>query len=135
MNRFYDELSERILGFDVNVIKLEKQLYKTCSGRHVYGQVFRYATSAGANYEEARVGECRADFIHKMQIVLKELRESHFWIKFIAQSNMYSSRDEVLKSLLTESRELSNIIAKSIMTAKSKMKSDNHLRPQNHPKP
>ena len=121
MSSFSDDLSERLLVFAVNIIKLEKQLCRTYSGRHIYGQLFRAGTSSGANYEEARAGESRADFIHKMQIVLKELRESHFWIKLIVASKLILSEDEVLKSLFTESKELSSIIAKSVVTAKSKI--------------
>ena len=78
MGRFSDDLSDRFMKFVVTILKLERELLKTYSGRHIYGQLFRAGTSAGANYEEARAGESRADFIHKMQIVLKELRESHF---------------------------------------------------------
>ena len=122
MGSFYDDLSDRFMVFVVNIIKLEKQLCKTYSGRHIYGQLFRAGTSAGANYEELRAGESRADFIHKMQIVLKELRESHFWIKLIIASKLITSEDEVLKFLFNESKELASIIAKSVVTAKSKKK-------------
>jgi four helix bundle protein len=98
---------------------IEKQLCKTYSGRHVYGQLFRAGTSSGANYEEARAGESMADFIHKMQIVLKELRESHFWIKLILKANLITSEDEVLKFIFTESKELISITAKSVVTGES----------------
>ncbi|MDZ4204406.1 MAG: four helix bundle protein, partial [Bacteroidales bacterium] len=81
MSKLSDDLSDRFLNFAVNIIKLESPLCKTYSGRHIYGQLFRAGTSTGANYEEARAGESRADFIHKMQVVLKELREAHYWIK------------------------------------------------------
>jgi four helix bundle protein len=121
MVSFSDDLSDRFLNFVVNIIKIEKQLCKTYSGRHIYGQLFRAGSSTAANYEEARAGESRADFIHKMQIVLKELRESHFWIKLIKASNMISSEEEILKFLFNESKELTNIIAKSVVTAKSKI--------------
>ena len=120
MGSFSDDLSERFLVFVVSIIKLEKQLCKTYSGRHIYGQLFRAGTSAGANYEEARAGESRADFIHKMQIVLKELRESYFWIKLIIAAKLITTEDEVLKFLFNESKELASIIAKSVVTAKSK---------------
>ena len=120
MGSFSDDLSERFLVFVVSIIKLEKQLCKTYSGRHIYGQLFRAETSAGANYEEARAGESRADFIHKMQIVLKELRESYFWIKLIIAAKLITTEDEVLKFLFNESKELASIIAKSVVTAKSK---------------
>ena len=118
MGGFSDDLSNRFMNFVVNILKLEKQLCKTYSGRHIYGQLFRAGTSSGANYEEARAGESRADFIHKMQIVLKELRESHFWIKLIFAAKLIEN--EVLEFLFNESKELANITAKSIVTAKLK---------------
>ena len=121
MGSFSDDLSDRFMNLVINIIKLERGLIKTYSGRHIFGQLFRAGTSAGANYEEARAGESRADFIHKMQIVLKELRESYFWIKLIFESNLISKEDEVLKFLCSESKELTNIIAKSVITAKSKV--------------
>jgi four helix bundle protein len=121
MSSFSNEMSDRFMVFVVNIIKIEKQLCKTYSGRHIYGQLFRAGTSTGANYEEARAGESRADFIHKMQIVLKELRESYFWIRLIIAAKLITSEDEVLKFLNNESKELSNIIAKSVVTAKSKI--------------
>ena len=127
MGSFSDDLSDRFLTFVVNIIKIEKQLCKTYSGRHIYGQLFRAGSSTAANYEEARAGESRADFIHKMQIVLKELRESHFWIKLIIASKLISSEDEVLKFLFRESKELTNITAKSVVTAKSKVGKDSKV--------
>ena len=120
MGSFSDNMSSRFIVFTVNIIKLEKQLCRTYSGRHIYGQLFRAGTSAGANYEESRAGESRADFIHKMQIVFKELRESHFWIKLIIAAKLNPTEEEVLQFLFNESKELANIIAKSIITAKSK---------------
>jgi four helix bundle protein len=73
-------------------------------------------------YEEAQAGESRADFIHKMQTVLKELKESHFWIKLIIASELLTTEDEVLRFLFNEQKELASIIAKSVVTAKSKIK-------------
>ena len=121
MGNFSDNLSDRFMLFTVNIFKIEKQLCKTYSGRHIYGQLFRAATSTGANYEEARAGESRADFIHKMQIVLKELRESYFWIKLIIAAKLVTSEDEVLKFAFNESKELANITSKSVVTAKAKI--------------
>jgi four helix bundle protein len=121
MGRFSDDLSDRFMKFVVTILKLERELLKTYLGRHIYGQLFRAGTSAGANYEEARAGESRADFIHKMQIVLKELRESYFWTKLIVKSKLISNEEEALKFLYIESKELANIIAISVITAKSKV--------------
>jgi four helix bundle protein len=120
MSRFSDEMAERFLVLVVNILILEKQLCKTYSGRHVYGQLFRAGTSVGANYEESRAGESRADFVHKMQIVLKELREANYWIKLIDATKLCPSDDDVVKFLSRESGELAKIISKSVVTAKSK---------------
>ncbi|MCX6304301.1 MAG: four helix bundle protein [Bacteroidetes bacterium] len=120
MNKFYDEMSNRFIVFAVNIINIEKQLCKTYSGRHIYSQLFRAGTSTGANYEEARAAESKADFVHKMQIVLKELRESGFWLRLIIAARLIPSENEVLAFLVHESKELANITAKSVMTAKSK---------------
>ncbi len=81
-------------------------------------QLARSATSAGANYEEACSAESRADFIHKMQIVLKELRESLYWMRLIEKTNL--ATPSKLLPLSQEASELASIIAKSIVTAKSR---------------
>jgi len=121
MENFSKDMSGRFLSFAVKIVKLENQLCKTFSGRHIYNQVFRAATSAAANFEEARSGESKADFIHKMQVVLKELRESHFWIKLVIAANPASSQDEFLNLVYKESKELASITAKSVVTAKLKI--------------
>jgi four helix bundle protein len=122
MSGFSDKMSERFMAFVINIIKIEKLLLRSYSGRHIYGQLFRAGTSAGANYEEARAGESKADFIHKLQLVLKELRESHYWIKLIIASKLITSDNEALICLLNESKELASITAKSVVTAKSNIR-------------
>lgn len=121
MTAFSDNLSERFMMMVVNIIKLEKQLCKSYSGRHIYGQLFRSGTSAGANFEESRAAESRADFIHKMQIVLKELRESNYWIRLTEEVKYFTPEFDTTKLLFNESKELANITAKSVFTAKSKI--------------
>ena len=68
MGSFSDELSSRFMVFVVSILKIEKEVCRSRSGRHIYGQLFRSGSSAGANYEEARAGESRADFVHKLQL-------------------------------------------------------------------
>ena len=80
----------------------------------------RAATSAGANYEEACAAESRADFIHKMQIVLKELRESHYWLRLLEKSDLTAKSE--LAPILKEADELCRIIAQSVITAKDKLR-------------
>jgi four helix bundle protein len=72
------QLSERFLSYAAHVVKLSTLLRRTATGREIAGQLLRAGTSSGANYEEARGAQSRADFLHKLQIVLKELRESLF---------------------------------------------------------
>jgi len=112
-----DDIAERLLDFAVRVIKLVNALPKTIVGRHVAGQLVRSGTSCGSNYEEARGAESRADFIHKLGIALKEIKESRFWLKVIYHAKIM--KPEQIESLIEECEELAAIIAKSIITAKS----------------
>jgi len=114
------DLSERLLEFSANVVKLTAKLNRTAAGRHIANQLMRAATSAGANYQEACAAESKADFVHKMQIVLKELRESHYWLKLLDRVGV--SPDIPLPGLLIEADELVKIFAKSIITAKTRVR-------------
>ena len=111
------ELSERLLDFAACCINLTARLNRTAAGKHITIQLMRSATSSGANYEEACGAESRADFIHKLQIVLKELRESSYWLRLVHKVD--ASYTNNLQPLLNESQELTKIIAKSVVTAKS----------------
>ena len=113
-----NDLSERLLNFAVSIIKFIVKLNRTAVGRHIGNQLMRSSTSSGANYEEACGAESKADFIHKMQLVLKELRESLYWLRLIKKASLTS--DEHLQPLLNEAKELVKIVAKSVITAKSK---------------
>ena len=113
-------LSERLLEFAVSSIKLTVRLKRTAVGRYIANQLMRAASSSGANYEEACGAESKADFIHKMQLVLKELRESLYWLKLMERSDLISSKE--LQPLLAEANELIKIVAKSVITAKGEGK-------------
>ena len=73
-------LARRFLRFAVGIIGIVNRLPKTLVGRHVGGHLLRAGTSAGANYEEACCAESRADFVHRMGVVLKELKETRYWL-------------------------------------------------------
>ncbi|MEW6684870.1 MAG: four helix bundle protein [Candidatus Edwardsbacteria bacterium] len=113
-----DNIAERLLDFAVSMIKLVDALPRTVVGKHIGGQLLRSGTSPGSNYEEARGAESRADFIHKLGVVLKELKESRFWMKVIYCAKLVSP--EHLNPLISECEELCAIITKSIITAKEK---------------
>jgi len=114
LTRAYD-LEERLIDFAVRVIRIAQALPKTEVGRHVCGQITRSGTSAAPNYGEAQGAESRADFIHKMRIALKELRETKVWLKIIKQAGLIEA--EKLKNVLDENDELIAIFAKSLKTA------------------
>ncbi len=118
MNERTNQLSDRLLDFAVNVIKIADALPNTVTGRHVGGQLVRAGTSAGSNYEEACGAESRSDFAHKMSIVLKELKESRFWLRLIFRTKMLNPKDT--EPVLNECEQLSAMAAKSILTAKKR---------------
>ena len=74
------DLGERLVNFSVNVIELVEMLPHSRAGNHVAGQLVRCGTSPAANHAEAQSAESRTDFIHKMKIGLKELRETRVWL-------------------------------------------------------
>lgn len=113
-------LSERLIEFGAGSIKLTSKIDNTYAGRHISNQLMRSATSSGANYEEACGAESKADFIHKRQIVLKELRESFYWLKLIRKSGL--SQDKEIQNFTLETEELIKIVAKSVITAKRNRK-------------
>lgn len=115
-----DELSERLLDFAARVAKVIDALPKTRMAQHVAGQLARSGTSPGPNYEEACAAESRVDFVHKLGIVLKELRESRFWLRFLVKTKILDAQS--LAPLSDECGQLCNIIAKSIVTAKRNRK-------------
>ncbi len=110
---------ERCLAFSANILKLASSdvLPKTSSVRTIADQLFRSGTSVGANVHEARAAESRADFIHKMQIALKESREVNYWLALIQKAGVVET-DPFLLRLSQESSEISAILAKSVITAK-----------------
>jgi len=107
-----------LLDFGASIIRVIGKLNGSNGGRLIGNQLLRAATSSGANYEEACGAESRADFIHKLQIVLKELRESLYWLRLADRAGIMSTRD--LKPLISEAESLAKIVGKSVVTAKGK---------------
>src|SRR5215212_7597371 len=96
-----DVLEERLIDFAVRIIKLSANLPKTSAGKHIAGQILRSGTSPAPNYGEARGAESRADFVHKIRIVLKELNETSIWLRVIERSQILNA--ELLVGILQES--------------------------------
>jgi four helix bundle protein len=112
------DIGEKLLDFAAGVYRLTDRLGRTAGGRHIAGQLMRAAASAGANYHEACCAESRADFIHKLQVALKELREAEYWLLLVERTKLASG--DVLKPMMEQAGSLVRIRAKSVVAAKSR---------------
>lgn len=106
--QYKSDLSERLFHFGVRVIKYLRTISSNEETRIIKHQLIKSATSSGANYEEAQAGLSKADFINKVTIALKEMRESNYWLKIIKE--LMVSSDNKLDELISESEELKKIL-------------------------
>ena len=110
------ELHRRLIAFGARTIRVAKMLPRNDEGRYISQQLMRSGLAVAANYAEATAAESRADFIHKLRIVLKELNETQSWLRQIVANSLFS-RDKMV-AIIAESKELCWIIAASIKTAR-----------------
>ncbi|WKZ60600.1 MAG: four helix bundle protein [Cyclobacteriaceae bacterium] len=110
------DLEERLISFAVLIIEIIETMPNTRASNHMGGQLLRSGTSPALNYGEAQSGESRNDFIHKIKVVLKELRESHVALRIIHRSKLFSSEEKILHAL-KEANELIAIFVSSAKTA------------------
>ncbi|MEA1990640.1 MAG: four helix bundle protein [Thermodesulfobacteriota bacterium] len=115
------DLEERLIDFAVRIIRAAELLPKSKVGNHIAGQLIRSGTSAAPNYGEAQSAESRSDFIHKMKVSLKELRETRVWLLMIIRANLIKPTSK-LESLVDENNQLISIFVTSIKTAKQNRK-------------
>lgn len=115
MERKYD-LEARLIEFAAAIISFTDSMINTKDGNHLGNQLLRSGTSPALNYGEAQSGESRKDFIHKMKVVLKELRESGVAIKIIKKSKLHLDHD-LITSLQNKCDQLISIFVKSVGTA------------------
>jgi len=115
-NRKFD-LEDRLIEFAVLIIKTTENLNNTKAGNHIAGQLVRSGTSPALQYGETQSAESRNDFIHKLKILLKELRESLVALKIIKRVPL-TNKFDLLEKALVECNELIAIFVKSIETAK-----------------
>jgi four helix bundle protein len=111
------DLEERLLRFSVRTLRLVEKMPKSVAGRHVGNQLLRSGTSPYANHGEAEDAESSDDFIHKLKICLKELRESWRWLRLIQNVPMVPKPD-LMNPLISEADELIRIFRQSIITAR-----------------
>lgn len=112
------ELQERLIDFSVKIIKLTDTLKKNRAGIALVDQISRSSISSALNYGEASGAESSRDFLHKMQIVLKELKETWVALRIIEKASL-SSNQELLTSATDECNQLISIFVKSITTSKN----------------
>jgi len=113
------DLEGRLIDFAVRIIEVGRSLPKTKVGNHIAGQLVRCGTSPGSNYGEAQGAESRSDFIHKMKVCLKELRETRVWLVMIVRAGLIKPASK-LDSLTDENNQLISIFVKSVQTARDK---------------
>lgn len=110
------DLEERLLEYSARIIRLVELLPNTRAGNHIAGQLLRSGTSPYPNHGEAQAAESPKDFIHKLRVSLKELRESHRWLRLIKRVRLID-KPELLNDLITETDELIRIFVTGIETA------------------
>ncbi len=115
------DLEDRLVDFAVTIIDTVEALPRTRAGNHIAGQLVRCGTSPALNYGEAQSAESRKDFIHKIKIVLKELRETSICLKIIKRKPLIKPPERV-DSVLYECDELISIFVTSVSTAKRNRK-------------
>ena len=119
------DLEERLVAFAGKVIDIVESLPRTRAGNHLAGQLVRSGTSPALNYGEAQGAESRNDFVHKMKVILKELRETKICLSIIDKKKMSRIQAEV-PNTTNECSQLVAIFVTSIRTAESGKSRDKH---------
>ena len=112
------DLSDRLIDFAVSVLTVVEHLPGTRIGNHIAGQLTRSGTSPAPNYGEAQSAESRRDFVHKLRISLKELRETRVWLLIILRKSLETPSD-IIAPVLAECEELIRIFSSSVKTAEA----------------
>ncbi len=110
-------LEDRLINFSTDIIDVVKSISKTEIGINLSKQLGRSGTSVALNYGEAQSAESRKDFVHKMKVILKELRETYICLRIIDKAKLYRKVDSRLVEAISENNQLIAIFVKSIATA------------------
>ena len=113
-------LEERLLEFSARIIRLVDALPNTRAANHLAGQLLRSGTSSYGNHAEVEAAESRKDFIHKLRICLKELKETRRWLRLVKKAAMLPALK--MAPILHETEELIMIFFVSIRTAEKNAK-------------
>ena len=120
MTRLNINISEEFLQFGADIMVFTDLLASSRVNNAIINQVLRSGTSAGANYEEACGAESKADFIHKIHISYKELRETNYWLRLIRKSGKIEL--EKIEPIIVRSELLLNILGRSLVTIKGNIR-------------
>jgi four helix bundle protein len=124
------DLEERLIDFAVTIVEIVETMPDSKAANHLAGQLLRSGTSPALNYGEAQSAESRKDFIHKIKIVLKELRESIVCLKIIYRTKLFKEEEKVI-SAISESNELISIFVKSVETAQKNIQKQSNVPQKN----
>lgn len=113
------ELEDRLIIFAVNIIRLSDGIKPSIGGKNLAEQIVRSSSSVALNYGEAQSAESGRDFVHKLGICLKEVRETFINLRIIDGAGLHADQQQVA-NLKVESKELISIFVKSIETSKRK---------------
>lgn len=113
-----NELEDRLINFAAEIILFTENVKNNYAGNHLSGQIIRSSTSPALNYGEAQSAESPKDFVHKMGICLKELRETFNCIRIIEKAFLHTD-NVLIEKVKTEANELISIFVASIRTAKN----------------
>jgi len=117
------DLEDRLLDFSTEIIRLTEEIVKSRAGNHVASQLLRSGTSPFPNHGEAQAAESLNDFLHKMRVCLKELRETWRWLRLIRKVPL-SENIKPVDTLIQEADELIRIFSASIRTAERRKGKD-----------
>ncbi|MCK4662257.1 MAG: four helix bundle protein [Bacteroidales bacterium] len=117
------DLEDRLIDFAIRISEVAESLPNTALGKYIKGQMIRSGTSPALNYGEAQSSESTNDFVHKLKVVLKELRETLVCLKIIKRKPLITPVSK-LSPIIEENNELISIFVKSIETAKKNSKKE-----------
>ncbi|MFZ4400310.1 MAG: four helix bundle protein [Bacteroidales bacterium] len=114
------DIGERLLRFSINVILVLRKLENSIENNVIKYQLIKSATSVGANYEESQAGSSKLDFINKVKILLKEMRETYYWLKITYKTLLSNKNEKDVLELLDESEQLKKILGAICKNASEK---------------
>jgi len=114
------DLATRLIDFAVLIYEISSGFYNKTGNQHYTNQIIRSSSSSALNYGEALSAESKKDFIHKIRIALKELRETHFALQIIQKIQLSKSEPVVIQAI-KENNELISIFVKTLQTAEKNL--------------